>query len=289
VRAPTDHTGLGRYAVYRPWVETGFWAAGFAIEAVFNTLVTSMDARRMGRSWASWEPITWEVTSNLVLLALVPAVIALVRRYPLALAAPRNLAIHAAATVAYSLVHVLSMIALREAIYFALGSRYRFGGWTTLLFYEYLKDVRTYVLIVSIISVYRFVLLRLQGEASLLDAPDEGPPVEPVEQPRRFLVRKLRKEFLIAADEIEWVQAQGNYVALRVRGHEYLLRTTLGAFAGRLDAKRFVRVHRSYIVNLERLRAIEPLDSGDARLLLDDGSRIPCSRAYRGALRARAS
>lgn len=289
MRAPTDHTGLGRYAAYRPWVETAFWIAGFASEAVLNAIVATMDGRRMGRSWAPWEPITWEATSNLVLLALMPAVIALVRRYPIGLTAPRNLAIHAAATVPYSLVHVLSMIALREAVYAALAGHYRFGGWATMLFYEYLKDVRTYVLIVSIISVYRFLLLRLQGEASLLDAPDEGPPVEPVEQPRRFLVRKLRKEFLIAADEIEWVQAQGNYVALRVRGHEYLLRTTLGAFAGRLDAKQFVRVHRSYIINLERLRAIEPLDSGDARLLLDDGSRIPCSRAYRDALRARAS
>ena len=57
------------------------------------------------------------------------------------------------------------------------------------------------------------------------------------------------------------------------------------AIEGRLDPLRFVRVHRSYIVNLDFLERIEPLDTGDARLLLKDGTRIPCSRRYRHALR----
>ena len=57
------------------------------------------------------------------------------------------------------------------------------------------------------------------------------------------------------------------------------------AIQERLDPERFVRVHRSYIVNLEFLTQIEPLESGDARLLLKDGTRVPCSRRYRGALR----
>jgi DNA-binding LytR/AlgR family response regulator len=57
------------------------------------------------------------------------------------------------------------------------------------------------------------------------------------------------------------------------------------AIQERLDPGRFVRVHRSYIVNLDFLEQIEPLDTGDARLLLKDGSRVPCSRRYRSALR----
>jgi len=55
----------------------------------------------------------------------------------------------------------------------------------------------------------------------------------------------------------------------------------------RLDPSRFVRVHRSYFVNLDYLAEIEPLDTGDARLQLRDGAKIPCSRRYRGALRDR--
>lgn len=97
-------------------------------------------------------------------------------------------------------------------------------------------------------------------------------------------MRKLRKEFLIAARDIEWLQAQGNYVGLHVSGHDYLLRSTLADFLGQLDAARLARVHRSYAVNLDRVAEIEPLDGGDARLRMKDGSHVPCSRRYRDAL-----
>ncbi len=87
------------------------------------------------------------------------------------------------------------------------------------------------------------------------------------------------------ASDIEWLEAAENYVNLHVRGHVYPLRSTMTAIEERLDPLRFVRVHRSYIVNLDFLERIEPLDTGDARLLLKNGTRIPCSRRYRHALR----
>ncbi len=98
-------------------------------------------------------------------------------------------------------------------------------------------------------------------------------------------MRKLGKEFLLPAAEIESVQAWGNYVNLRVRGHDYPLRSTMAAIEQRLEAKRFVRVHRSYVVNLDFVVEIEPLDSGDARAKLRDGSHVPVSRRYRDELR----
>ena len=97
-------------------------------------------------------------------------------------------------------------------------------------------------------------------------------------------MRKLRKEFLIAANDIDWLQAQGNYVGLHVGGHDYLLRSTLADFLAQLDPARFARVHRSYAVNLDHIAEIEPLDAGDARLRMKDGSMVPCSRRYREAL-----
>jgi len=111
--------------------------------------------------------------------------------------------------------------------------------------------------------------------------------VEPVERPERFLLRKLGKEFLVAANDIEWLQASANYVNLHVRGRDYPLRTTMAALEPRLDPGRFVRVHRSYMVNLDCLQEIEPLESGDARLRMRDGQFIPCSRRYRPALRGK--
>lgn len=154
-------------------------------------------------------------------------------------------------------------------------------------FYEYLKDGRTYALVLAIVLLYRLILLRLQREARLLQAPDAGPPVESVDRPERFLVRKLGKEFLLPADEIESLQAMGNYVNLRVRGHDYPLRSTMAAIEARLDPARFVRVHRSYIVNLDGIAEIEPTDGGDAKVKMKDGSVVPCSRRYREGFRGR--
>jgi DNA-binding LytR/AlgR family response regulator len=122
----------------------------------------------------------------------------------------------------------------------------------------------------------------------VLTAPDTGPAVEAVDRPERFLVRKVGAEFLVAARDIEWLEAAENYVNLHVRGRVYPLRSTMTAIQERLDPNRFVRVHRSYMINLDFLVQIEPLDTGDARLLLKDGSRVPCSRRYRQALTAAA-
>jgi DNA-binding LytR/AlgR family response regulator len=106
-----------------------------------------------------------------------------------------------------------------------------------------------------------------------------------VERPERFLVLKLGSEFLVLARDIEWLEAAENYVNLHVSGRVYPLRSTMTAISARLDPQRFVRVHRSYMVNLDFLVQIEPLDTGDARLVMKDGSRVPCSRRYRDALR----
>ena len=179
------------------------------------------------------------------------------------------------------------MIGLRKLAYAIERQHYDFGPWWANAGYEYLKDVRTYFGIIAMLALYRLWLLRMQGEARLLVAPEEGPPVEPVERPERFLVRKLGKDFLINAREIEWLQASGNYVNLRVRGRDYPLRSTMAMIEHRLDPTRFVRVHRSYFVNLDYLAEIEPMDTGDARLQLRDGVKIPCSRRYRAALRDR--
>jgi hypothetical protein len=245
-----------------------------------------MDAQRRSLHFDWWEPVTWEFTSIVVLLALIPAQLTFEHRVPLRLGTlRRNLPWHLLATIPYSLVHVLCMVGLRHLVYEVNGGHYDFGNWPRELFYEYLKDARTYAAILCIVYLYRLLLLRLQGEARLLTAPDAGPPVDAVERPERFLVRKVGAEFLVAAREIEWLEAAENYVNLHVRGRVYPLRSTMTAIQERLDPQRFVRVHRSYIVNLDFLVQIEPLDTGDARLLLKDGTHVPCSRRYRAALR----
>lgn len=279
---------LHRYLRWRRPFEVAYWVVGFLFSATVNSIIALMDVERAHLPFATWQPILWEWSSILVMLALLPAVIAFERRVPLDFTSTlrRNLGWHLLASVVFSLVHVLAMVSIRKAVYIAMGQHYDFGPWLRELSYEYIKDVQTYTGILTTVLVYRWFLLRAQGEARLLDLPDEGPPVESVERPERFLVRKLGKEFLVAASDIEWLQASGNYVNLRVRGHDYPLRTTMAALEPRLDPNRFIRVHRSFMVNLDRVVEIQPLEAGEARLLMADGSRIPCSRRYRPALRA---
>jgi hypothetical protein len=283
-RAPT------LYQRYLPWkraAEIAFWAGGAAISAIGNTITVTMELTRAGMPFHPAEPAVWEWTSNLVTLALVPLIAWFTRRWP-----PRpeewrsRVPLYVAASVAFSVLHVVGMVALRKLAYLYGGGEYDFGDWPRQLFYEYVKDVRGFFGMVLTIELYRFGLRRLQGEASLLDAPDDdSPPVEPVERPERFLVRKLGREFLVPAADIESLQAAGNYVNLRVRGREYPLRSTIAAIEARLDPRRFRRVHRSHGVNLDHVASIEPLDTGDARIHLRDGHVVPCSRRYLAALR----
>jgi hypothetical protein len=86
---------------------------------------------------------------------------------------------------------------------------------------------------------------------------------------------------------VEWIEAQGNYLALHADGRSHLVRDTLQAFSARLDQHRFVRVHRRAIVAVDRIREIQPLANGDSMLVLHDGRTIRSSRSYREAVRSR--
>lgn len=288
---PTNRTESAGPAWFWRWrrvIEVGFWVVLTLVNGIANSVTVLMDIRRVGLDFAAWKPAIWEFSSGAMILLLIPTIVWLTRRFPLHWGVwRRHLVWLLLGSVVFSLLHVLGMVALRELAYASQGQNYDFGHWPRELLYEYLKDVRGYVMIVSIMESYRFITRRLQGEASLLGTPDEGEPVEPVDRPERFLIRKLGREFLIAASDIEWLQASGNYVNLRVRSHDYPLRSTIAGIEMRLDPERFVRVHRSYIVNLDGVASIEPLDSGDARIHLRDGVSLPCSRTYRDALRAR--
>ena len=285
---------LDRYQPYRRLAEAVFWIAFFCLQAAANTLIVRLDIERVALTgFESWEPMVWEWSSNLVLLALVPALLAFDRRFPLVFGRMRRHGLaHLAGSVGFSALHVAAMVALRELVYGLAGGEYDFGFWPREFAYEYLKDIRTYAGILATVYLYRLLLLRLQGEARLLDAPPAEPAApavpeaaEAIDRPERFLVRMLGKEFLLAAADIECLQASGNYVNLRVRGRDYPLRSTLAALLPRLDPARVVRVHRSWAVNLEFLAEIEPLETGDARLTLRDGTKVPCSRTYRATLR----
>ncbi|MDI1253156.1 LytTR family DNA-binding domain-containing protein [Thermomonas sp.] len=102
----------------------------------------------------------------------------------------------------------------------------------------------------------------------------------------RFEVRLGHRVQLVHADEIDWIEAQGDYAGLHVGAHMHLLREPLQRLGGRLDPTRFARIHRSTIVRLDRVAEIEPLSNRDHLLRLRDGTLLRASRTYVDGLRA---
>lgn len=276
-----------RYLPWRDGIEVGLWFIAFAIPAVANVLVELMDAKANGFDLPVWQPALWEGSSAVVSLLLLPGLLALCSWLPIHSDTWRKrLPLYVGASVAWSVLHVVGMVWLRKAGYLLMGEQYEIQDWIRRFGYEYLKDVRTFTLIVILDHGYRWFWRRLQGEARLLGPAEDAPVRQDTDRPERFLVRKLGREFLVSAAEIEWLQASGNYVNLHVRGREYPLRSTMAAIQPQLDPMRFSRIHRSYLVNLDQVASIEPLETGDARVHMRDGTVLPCSRRHRDALRA---
>lgn len=111
-----------------------------------------------------------------------------------------------------------------------------------------------------------------------------GKPARPAEAPSRLAVRRGGKVYFVKLDEIDWLETAGNYVRLHVRGDSYLYRDSLVNFETRLNGQRFVKVHRSMIVNLDRITQLEPSFRGEHVITLADGTRLTLAHSYRGRL-----
>jgi len=102
----------------------------------------------------------------------------------------------------------------------------------------------------------------------------------------RIVVRDATRVHLIPAENLDVAEAQDDYVRLKSGGKSYLKQQTIASLAATLDPERFVRVHRSYVLNLDRLARLELYSRGSYAAVLTDGSRIPVSREGHARLKA---
>jgi len=102
----------------------------------------------------------------------------------------------------------------------------------------------------------------------------------------RAVVRDGSRIHLIPVGKLDYAEAQDDYVALKSEGKKYLKQQTLANLAASLDPARFLRVHRSFVINLERLQRIELYSKNSHAAVLSDGTRIPVSREGHTRLRA---
>jgi len=103
----------------------------------------------------------------------------------------------------------------------------------------------------------------------------------------RFVIKSGGRVFFVRAEEIDWIEAAGNYVKLHVGADAHLFRETMNALESQLDPGTFFRIHRSHIVNIERIKELQPWFNGEYVVFLSDGTRLTLSRGYREKLQER--
>jgi two-component system LytT family response regulator len=97
---------------------------------------------------------------------------------------------------------------------------------------------------------------------------------------RRIPVKSARDTTLILTEQIDWVGSAGHYLELHVGGETHLIREQLSRLESKLDPERFVRIHRSTLVNLNRIKSLRPLFNGDHVVVLKNGRELNLSRTY---------
>ena len=103
----------------------------------------------------------------------------------------------------------------------------------------------------------------------------------------RLTIKTDGRVYIVRAADVDWIEAHGNHVKLHVGKQVHLMRETVLALEGALDPRQFARIHRGTIVNLDRIRELQPWFAGDYVVLLKDGTQLKLSRTYREQLQQR--
>jgi len=279
-------TKLAHFQKYKLRYEMAILFCYFLINNTLLATSVIMEAKRkeVPLPFQLWEPFLWEYASAVSVLMLFPIIVLLLRKMPFDwLSVKRSLFYYFLASILFSLSHVSIMVGIKEVIYFLMGGNYQFGDFWFELFYEYRKDLWSFIFFILLINAYNFILSRLQGEANPVGQ-SEDESINPSFD--RLLVKKLGKEFIIKVEDVEWLEASGNYVNLHIKGRIYPTRATLGKLIEQISSKGFCRIHRSHAINLDSIESITPLGSGDSEVKLVTGKVLSLSRRYKDSFKS---
>jgi hypothetical protein len=257
-----------------PWLKKG--AYGFAYWLVFLLVLepgNAMRAARAGHALGLHHEVT-RITAAAILGTLVtPVLWFLTRRFPL----------WGARRWQHTLVHIGTSVAMAFAL---VAVSCFLSVW---VFAGRLWPTRTAIhdQLVGNWLLLTYAILALTGIlqfAAALQRPQER---SGGVQPRRrthIPVRTRGGVELIELASVDWIESQGNYLALHVGAISHLVRDTVSRVETQLDTSRFVRVHRRAIVAVDRIASVQRLAKGDARVILKSGNEVRASRRYRNAL-----
>ncbi|HTZ95234.1 MAG TPA: LytTR family DNA-binding domain-containing protein [Terriglobales bacterium] len=111
-----------------------------------------------------------------------------------------------------------------------------------------------------------------------------NPALEPLES-HRLAIKSGGKIIFLNLHDVDWIEAAGNYVRFHMARESHVFRENISVVSTRLNRKRFVRIHRSAIVNIEKIKELQPCNSCEYVVVLENGKELPCSRSHRENLR----
>lgn len=279
------------FQIYKLRYEVIALSLYFLINASIDaTTVLMEDARTSQASFAFWEPFVWEYSSAFSTLLLIPLIAWFMRQFPYDWQAIQySLIKYIGAAFLYSALHILLMIITRELYYGLSSLEYDFATslreWLFEGLYELRKDLWSFCFFVVMIGVYRHLISQYLGDVSSLNERanlDILPNINESESlAKLLLVKKLGKEFLVKTQDIEWVEACGNYCNLHLGNELYPMRITMSELTLKSESYGLVRAHKSFLVNINHINFIEPTISGDAVIVLRSGKRIKLSRRFK--------
>lgn len=260
---------------FRTAVLAAAWALLILVLWGTDLYVKISERNLAGFGKSDFRLIVEQVTSGLGVLAMIPFVVIWLKILPPARdrIAPFIIG-HTAGTAFFAFGHYALMVLMRAIWYGATGNSYVWREpFVQNLIVEYQKDLKIYLGIVVIVTAWRALLRDDRHEAQPADS-----------QPDRLVVQTGTGTGVVRLEEIRYLEAARNYVAVHTENREFLVRDTLTGLTDRLDT-RFLRVHRSFVVNVDYIRELKQVDSS-TRIILDNGRDTPLSRSYRDAVTA---
>lgn len=267
---------MEQHTTRRRFGEIAFWAVLITVLWSLDLATKFLDHANSGTGPGKPLLIAEQVTSAAAAFVMVAFVTIWVRQFPLVRGqALRSTLGHLVGSIAFTVGHYLLLVLMRIAIYpLYLDREYVWWGKIGAnLVYEYQKDIKIYVVMVMLISAYRY--WRAQESART------GPAA------KRLIVQTGSGEHLIGFEKIECLTAARNYISVFTSEREYVVRETMTNIEKRLPKDQFIRSHRSHIVNLERISEIRNTESGGQVIKLRAGREVPVGRSYRDHVRER--
>ena len=252
----------------------------FPLVGLINAVSLLTDAERAGLAIDPREPWIFEITSVVVLIALVPLVARLERWMPVSAETwMPALGVYAVGSIVFSALHVTGMILLRKLVFAVfLGGEYSFFDEPFRdLLYEYRKDIVPYSAVILVLSLLRGLEEhRREAEAARADARTTG----------KLTLKCGGRTIFLDAKSFERAEAAGNYVEVQANGATHLARIGLAALGEQLAEAGIetVRIHRSHLVNLAKVSEVASARDGDFRVRMADGSELRGSRRFRHLL-----